>query len=172
MSEPTSDMTFRDLVIRVAEYMGVAHYGPDGSGAAEVPEDAHDLELCKRLVNDGIRMFIQDNPKWFWTRRLFTLTVDGSGSLPNSVAGDPARYAMPQDFGGDAMGKWSFGDNQNVWPEIETIPEHVIRSWRSVGQTHTGIPRYAAFRRVPPDDMGTLLGRNRWEVIFYPDPGQ
>lgn len=172
MAEPTSALTLRDLVIRVAEYLGIAYYGADGSEEAQVPENSHDLELCKRLVNDGIRMFIQDNAKWFWTRRLYTLTVDGTGLLATSVAADPGRYAMPQDFGGDAYGRWTFGDSQNVWPEVVTVPEHVIRQWRSVGTSQSGIPRYAAFRRIPASDMGVLEGRNRWEVIFYPDPGQ
>lgn len=170
MSEPTGGLTFEDLVIRVAEYLGVASYGVNGDGAAAVPTDAHDLALCKRLVNDGIRMFIADNSKWRWTRKLFSLDITNTSS-PLQVSGDPARYYMPEDFNGDAMGRWTYGDDEDLWPRIVTVPEHVIREYRSVGSSQSGFPLFAAFRPLPDSEIPEGQ-RARWEVIFYPDPGQ
>lgn len=69
--EPTSALTFQDLLIEVAYKAGCAYYGPDGTGAAQVPVDNHDLVLCQRIVNKAIRMFINDAPSpngWSWTR--------------------------------------------------------------------------------------------------------
>lgn len=168
---PTGGLRFDQIAIRVAEYLGIADYGSSGSSGAAVPTDAHDLDLVKRLVNDGIRMFISDNPKWYWMRKLYSLTVSNE-AVPEQVDGDPGRYMMPQDFNGDAMGYWTFGEDQNVWPEIVTLPETVIRQWRSIHSgNQSGIPHYAAFRRL--EDQYVPAGqRGRWEVMFYPDPGQ
>lgn len=177
--EPTGGLTFQDLIVRVAEYLGVAHYGENGDEKAQVPTDAHDLDLCKRLVNDGIRMFVSESVHpvngrpfyWRWVRKLYTLTITNESS-DLQVDGDTARYFMPQDFNGDAMGQWTFGPDQNVWPEIETIPEHIIRQWRSIQSgNQEGFPRYAAFRPLRDDEIPEGQ-RARWEVIFFPDPGQ
>lgn len=78
MSEPTSILTFSDLIIKVAEKLGIAYYGASGTEAAQVPSDAHDLALTKRIVNDGIRMFINDAPHpngWRWLRPVASLIL-------------------------------------------------------------------------------------------------
>lgn len=61
MSDPTLRLTFQAMQIRIADYLGMA----DRSGSAlAVPTDAKDLELVKRLVNDGYRRFITEDEKW------------------------------------------------------------------------------------------------------------
>lgn len=70
-SEATSSLDFSDLLIEVAYKLGIAYYGPNGDQAAQVPIDAHDLDLCQRIVNKGIRMFIHDAPApngWRWQK--------------------------------------------------------------------------------------------------------
>ena len=172
MPEPTGGLRFDDILIRVAEYLGVAEYGATGGGAAAIPTDPHDLDLCKRLTNDGIRMFLSDNPKWYWTRKLYSLTVSNLVVPERIKSDDPSRYFMPQDLNGDTMGPWTYGPDQNVWPEIETITENIIRQWRSIhAGNQEGIPRYAAFRKTPDRDVPAGQ-RGRWEVLFYPDPGE
>jgi hypothetical protein len=162
-------MILRGLVVRVAEYLGIAEYDSDGRAIA--PEsDAHDLDLCKRLVNDGIRQFIRANPKWYWMQRVFSLTITNAAS-ELQVGGDAARYAMPYDFNGDAQGDWTFGQGQNVLPHIQTVDEAMIRNWRSTGANESGVPRFAAFRRLSDADVPEGV-RSRWEVVFYPAPGQ
>jgi len=78
MSEPTSTLTFADLILEVAHKLGIAYYGADGDEAAQVPVDAHDLDECKRIVNNAIRMFISDAPQpngWRWLRPIATVTL-------------------------------------------------------------------------------------------------
>lgn len=167
---PTSSFTFRDLVLRVAEYLGVAYYGSSGTESAQVPTDAHDLDMCKRLVNDGIRMFVAANAKWRWMRKTYSLTLDADGDGPYNVAGDAGRYVMPPDFNGDASKDWTFGAGENVPPFIQVVPESYIRRQRSIGSDQSGIPYWAAFRRLNQEDLPKGL-RASWEVIFYPEPG-
>ena len=77
MSEPTSALSYYDLILRVAREAGIAYYGSSGNERAMIPVDAHDLELCKDIVNDGIRMFISDAPPkgWRWMRRIMSVTL-------------------------------------------------------------------------------------------------
>lgn len=64
MADPSIGLTFSDLILRVAEYLGVAYYGAAGDQMAQVPVDVHDLDLCKRMVNDGYRRFVTESPLW------------------------------------------------------------------------------------------------------------
>ncbi|GAH55675.1 unnamed protein product, partial [marine sediment metagenome] len=77
MSEPTSRLTFADLVQRVARKAGIAYYGSTGAEKAMVPIDTYNLELCKDIVNDAIRMFISDAPVrgWRWQRRIMNIVL-------------------------------------------------------------------------------------------------
>jgi hypothetical protein len=75
MADPTLSSQFQDFIVRVAEYLGIAYYGADGKGIAQVPLDAHDLDLCKRLVNDGYDRFIRSNPRWQFLTPTFTLSL-------------------------------------------------------------------------------------------------
>lgn len=171
VSPPTAGYTFRDLVIRVAEYLGVANYGTNADEKAQVPSDNHDLDLCKRLVNDGIRMFIADNPKWNWLDRVFRLNVSADGDGPWNVAGDPARYYMPPDFNGDGAKGWTFDKGEDVPPTILIVSERQIRRRRSFGAEESGEPFWAAFRPLEDSEIPEGTGI-RWEVMFYPEPGE
>jgi len=75
--EPTSSLTFGDLILDTALKMGVAYYGADGTEMPQVPVDPHDLFECKRHVNNAIRMFINDAPiaGWRWTRPVALLQM-------------------------------------------------------------------------------------------------
>lgn len=67
--EPTSALTFNDLITEVAYKIGCSYYGVDGTGAPQAPIDAHDLAICQRIVNKAVRKFINDGPKpngWRW----------------------------------------------------------------------------------------------------------
>lgn len=70
-TEPTSVLTFGNLITEVAYKIGSAYYGSDGLGAPQVPIDPQDLALCSLIVNKAIRMFIHDAPKpngWSWLK--------------------------------------------------------------------------------------------------------
>jgi hypothetical protein len=78
MSEPTSTLTFNDLILEVAEKLGIAYYGSAGTSAASIPVNAQDLALCKKTVNNAIRMFINDAPQpngWRFLRPVASLAT-------------------------------------------------------------------------------------------------
>jgi hypothetical protein len=95
IGEPSSALAFSDLIIEVAYKIGCAYYGSDGQGEPQMPVDSHDLILCKRIVNNGIRMFINDAPPegWSWSRPIAQVdlwgqidAVSGSTSYVTSTA--------------------------------------------------------------------------------------
>lgn len=97
-NDPTLSLAMSDFQIRVAEYLGIAYYGADGQGIAQVPINAHDLDLTTRLVQDGYRRFVSENPKWNVLDIPYTMTfvsqisgtaISGSGTtlVDGSIAG-------------------------------------------------------------------------------------
>ena len=73
ITEPTSALMNEDLLIKVSKKLGLAYYGADGTGVPSVPNDPADLALCQDIVNDAIRMFINDGPEpngWKWLNRI------------------------------------------------------------------------------------------------------
>lgn len=85
--ENTSVLAFQDLILAVAYKLGFAYYGSDGQGVPQIPTDAHDLFVCKDIVNKAIRMFINDAPQngWRWLRPVAQL------DLWPSIANNPAN---------------------------------------------------------------------------------
>jgi len=77
MTEPTSSLSYEDLIIAVAELLEIADWdSTDGDILAPV-SDAYNLSLCQRIVNNAMRMFIGDSPPkgWRWMRRLCSVSV-------------------------------------------------------------------------------------------------
>lgn len=66
MPEPSSALSYGDLIIEVATKLGVAFYGDNGDEEAQVPRDVHDRSECEKHVNNGIRMFLSDAPAGGW----------------------------------------------------------------------------------------------------------
>jgi hypothetical protein len=163
MADPTLGLTFRDLQIRVAEYLGVADYS---GGTAAPPSDPHDLELVKRLVNDGYRRFIAANPRWQWLTPLITITFDPTGAGSQCVAGDASRYYMPDGFYGSLVEPFTYGSTgPRVY--IRAVNEAVIRALQSAG-TASGYPTLVALRPLAVTAAST---GQRWEAVFWPTPG-
>ena len=77
MGEPTSLLTIEGLILRIARETGMAEYGSSGQGIAMVPTDPHDLDLCRRIVQDGIRRFVAAGPPkgWRWMKRIMSVTM-------------------------------------------------------------------------------------------------
>ena len=75
MSEPTSALSVKELVIMVGEFLGIGYYGVAGDEECTVPVNQHDLTVCLNLVNRGVRMFIADAPVngWNWQKRIMTV---------------------------------------------------------------------------------------------------
>lgn len=94
MSEPNAALTYSDLILAVAERLGVAYYGVAGNEAAQVPPVAtmpYELDRCKRFVQDGIRMFMADAPPngWRWQRPLAEIDLwpEKGIAMPSGSAG-------------------------------------------------------------------------------------
>lgn len=91
MAEPTMALTYEDLILTVAEQLGVAYYGDNGDEAAQVPTDDFLLDKCKRYVQDGIRMFVADSPPagWRWQRPIAEVNIwqDLGISMPTDSGG-------------------------------------------------------------------------------------
>ncbi len=77
MAEPTSALTFSDLILYVSERIGTTFFGTDGTGVAQIPTDARDLAQTKDIVNNAIRMTIDDAPPmgWRWLKPTSSLIV-------------------------------------------------------------------------------------------------
>ena len=73
-SEPSNSRTMSDLMLRVAEKLGIAEYR--STGQLHIPVDQYNFNLCKRYINNGISMFMADSPPkgWRWMRRLMSVT--------------------------------------------------------------------------------------------------
>ena len=162
MAEPTLALTFQDFLIRVAEYLGVAYYGASGDEAAQVPTDAHDLDVCKRLVNDGYRRFFNSNPSWNWVNLIFTITLDSEGTSDRIVNGEKWRYYMPDGFYGQMLGPITYAENEGHISLVE-VPDWKIRQQRAVADSN-GYPTLYALRPLSGDDA------RRWELIVWPEP--
>lgn len=157
MADPTLGLTFQSLCIRVAEYLGVADYS---GGAAALPTDAHDLDLVKRLVNDGYRRFIGEMN---WTFLLVPLTLTfGTGE----VSTDASRYYLPDDFGGSLLDPFTYDANGPGVTIVETTPEQIRYLQAGQGDS-TGDPAYYAVRAINTTDTAT---GQRWEAVFWPTP--
>ena len=95
MGEPNSALTYGDLILAVAEQLGLAYYGAAGTDPASVPIDPFTLDKCKRYVQDGIRMFMADGPPngWRWQRPLAEIDLwqEMGIAMPTGYTG--ANYA-------------------------------------------------------------------------------
>jgi len=74
MAEPSGAKTMSDLILRVAEKLGIAEYR--STGQLHIPRDQYNFLLCRRYVNNGITMFMADAPRkgWRWMRRICSVT--------------------------------------------------------------------------------------------------
>ncbi len=80
MSEPSSVLTFPQIIQRMAKENGTAYRGTAGTSSNMVPVDIRDLETLKEIANDGIRMFVADAPNsgWRWRSRVQSVVIGGT----------------------------------------------------------------------------------------------
>lgn len=255
MAEPTSNLSFAELIRKVANKAGVAYFGYSGDQSALVPVDTYNLGVCKDIVRDAFRMFVADGPKrgWHWQKRIMSVTLtatritgtaddadstsltdatledtyDGDDDLNDyyiyidsgtgigsfaqitdytasggvitvddwldqygnaggtnpaadstyvitpveTVAGDIARYPLPEYFGGEVNGKIEYTANTAHATPIQWVDESFIRANRSI-TVSTGYPRYAAIRPLEPaiTDIENGSAKRRFELILSPQP--
>jgi hypothetical protein len=163
MAQPTLALTFQALVIRVADYLGVADLS---GGAAAMPTDAYNLDLCKRLVNDGYRKFITAY-KWNFLTPIITVTFDPAG-VTGTVNSQANEYYMPAGFYGELLSPWTY-DTSGPRIGIETVDESRIREMLAGTGNTTGDPIMAATR--PLANSQADANKTRWSVLVWPTPG-
>lgn len=178
MAEPTLALTFIDYQLRVSEWLGNnSSEGVNKDGAAIPPTDAHDLDLVKRLCNDGWRRFVGSNPQWHWMMPTFQIKLDPGGTTDRTVPAenDPddeipraARYFMPDGFYGHMFSKFTYPP-AGPRIEVENTTEEHIRALFAGASTTTGDPYLAAVRPLRDKGVPTQF-QNRWEVVFFPTP--
>jgi len=169
MAEPTSVLSYYDLILRIARESGVSYYGASGAERAMIPIDPHDLDLCKQIVNDAIRLFIASGPRkgWRWMHRLAEITFDADGTGLLNIDNDPARYLLPENFGGEVDGNITYAANTNHATDISWVDESFIRQRRSITVV-TSYPLFAATLPYQPTDSS--LGSRRYELIVDASP--
>lgn len=96
MTEPNIAASFQELITKVAREAGIAYYSSTGQSKALPPIDIHDLELVKEIINDGIRMFMADEPPtgWRWRRRLASIAITGTRITGTADAGTNATHLI------------------------------------------------------------------------------
>ncbi len=107
-AEPSNARTMSDLMLRVAEKLGIAEYR--STGQLHIPIDQYNFNLCKRYINNGISMFMADSPPkgWRWMRRFMSVTfatrvtgvVDSASTTTMVDAILTATYATNEDLTG------------------------------------------------------------------------
>jgi len=112
MAEPNRVSTMSDLILRVAEKLGIAEY--TSAGLIHVPTDQFNLNLCKRYVNNGIRMFMADAPRkgWRWMRRIcsviFATRVTGTADAADATSITDLTLASTYDIDDDLNDWWIY----------------------------------------------------------------
>lgn len=167
-----TSLTLDDLILRVAESAGLADYSGD---TAAVPSSAHDYDLCKRAVNDGIELIYRAYTGWSFLNQdvEWLLSTDGTGAW--CIDSDPARYRLPWYVMGQPIEATILvRDTGNTCYRVPVVAPRIVHEARASGgatglgstATTSGAPRVAAVDR----SVGSLAQRAAWEIIFYPDP--
>lgn len=255
MAEQTSRLTYQELIRKIAKRGGCAYYGESGDQGALVPIDTYNLDFCKDIVKDGIRMFIADAPQrgWRWRKRklrvtltgtritgtvdsasattlvdatlsvsyatddalngmyCYILTGTGAGSFAvitdytastgtitvadwldqygnaggtdpvagdtfavtgvETVAGDKARYPLPEYFNGETAGKINYAADTSHATPIEWRDEAFLRANRAANVT-TSYPHFACIRPLEPSltDIENGSAKRRFELFLDPEP--
>ena len=173
MAEPSLALTFGDMILRVAEFLGISAYASSGAGAAGIPTDAHDLDLCERIVNDGYRRFCTSH-RWQWMTPTFSITFDPDGTSDATIDDGTdqipraARYYLPDGFTGHFMTWFTYGRN-GPRVRVDQVTEVHIRTLYAASGTTTGDPWLAAILPLRLDRSPAEFHR-KWQVIFYPAP--
>ena len=152
MSTPTLGLTFEDMILRVAEYLGVASYADT---TAAIPTDTHDLDMCKRLVNDGYAQFLNER-EWTFLSGEATVTPDGTNYI----------FDLPDDFQGELEGGFTYSTTGPI-AGMKEVDEEIIRTLRQ-GRSVSGEPSLFAIQPKPTIDATTDTAR--WQVVFWPTP--
>jgi len=147
MAEATSSLTFTDLQLAVAVYLG--YTGTSGSwSSAETARIA-------RIVARGLRQFYAAYPWSFMEIRTTLATV-----------ADDFDYALPDLFGDIISGDMTFSPSDTMGPVVRQDSAEHVRMLLANGQGMTGRPERFA---IETTGLGGTTGLRK-QVIFWPIP--
>lgn len=170
-------MTLRDMIIRVAQAVGVASYGSGNDNTAGVPSDPNTLALVIQAINDGRAAFYAESSKlspsvepgvWQFMRPVYELTLSPDGTGPFNIGGDSARYRMPQHLAGPSTNTVVCrGAGGGSRPLVTSMDR--VRASHAASPSSRGIPSMIAFGHLAPapGDVGTPL-----ELRVFPSPSE
>lgn len=159
---PLADgLTFRDFILRVAEELGVAP--SDADGVPTIPVNAHHLDRCKRVVNDGLRDFYAANPRWRLLNTTLSLTFSPDGGA-GTVGGDAGRYYLPLWWTDVPRRPWTYSASPFFCP-IPWVDESRVLENRS-RYTGAGMPQMVCSRRLTREESPA----GGYEAVFWPSP--
>ena len=165
-AEPSNARTMSDLMLRVAEKLGIAEY--TSTGQIHIPVDQYNFNLCKRYVTNGISMFMADSPRkgWRWMRRLCSVTfatrVTGTADAGTDATSlVDATLAATYDAATDLVGWWIYilaGDGAGSYAQITAYDgagDCTVAAWLNSDGNLTGTTPVAtdtfAITSVPTD---------------------
>lgn len=171
MAEPTSALGFYDLLLRIAEKSGMAYYSSTGQGKAIVPVDAHNLDQCKRIINDGFRLFVASPPPrgWHWQERIASIALSAAVS-GTATAGTATTLidTTNRDEADDYFNDWiltitsgtGVGETATITDSDEGDSEVTFSGGLSGGSTpdETSIYRIEKVNLLPEDFNGQVDG--------------
>ena len=165
-AEPSNARTMSDLMLRVAEKLGIAEYR--STGQLHIPVDQYKFNLCKRYVTNGISMFMADSPPkgWRWMRRLCSVTfatrVAGTADAGTDATSlVDATLAVTYDAATDLVGWWAYiltGTGKGSYAQITAYDgagDCTVAAWLNSDGNLTGTTPVAtdtfAITSVPTD---------------------
>uniref|UniRef100_A0A6M3KYY5 Uncharacterized protein n=1 Tax=viral metagenome TaxID=1070528 RepID=A0A6M3KYY5_9ZZZZ len=109
MAEPTSALSYRELITEVARVAGCAYYGTTGLLPAMPPIDNNAFDEIRGIVNRGIKMFIANAPinGWKWRHRKMSVTF--APSFTGTATAGGATSLTDDDIAGDYTDDYFLG---------------------------------------------------------------
>lgn len=168
-----TSMTFRDMILRVAEAGNMCDYPEGAANEAAIPTDRHDLDLCKRSVRDGLEQFYRAHKKWSFLHPEVTLTMSVDGTGAANIQADPSRMRLPWYTNGASSGSITWRSSAGSYGGQVTLtnPERV-RAAAATAPAQTGHPQLACILPSPMGVPVTTGDRQGWELRVWPKPSE
>lgn len=163
-----SSMSLEDLLLDLADKVGLASHGSNGTSAPTIPDDEADRARLIHYINAGYKLFLRDDPDWTFLEIPVSITFNPDGDGPFNVAGDAGRYRLPHPVRSRPRGNWVYQDQSSVFAQVIDYAPRRVEIMRQANGA-SGIPEYCGCRRLPVTD-GTEQPKLAWEALFYPKP--
>lgn len=158
-------LTFRDLVLRLAEALNIALYPTGNDNRAQIPADPNRLDKCKRFINDGAREFLAAT-RHPYTKRMvswnFTAPV-----IEHTFATGTNRVRLLASITSAPRGSIRWRDQQNGGGEVYNIDHSRLLSIEASKPTSSGPPLYCSVVPARGSNVGERPGM---DLAIFPKP--